>query len=59
MIRLSPLAWTRLGFVVGCLLLVVGIGIAAGVAVALMAAGGLLAGSCLLLVDVAPKGAGR
>lgn len=59
MIRLSPLAWTRLGFVAGCLLLVVGVGMAVGVAVALMAAGVLLGGSCLLLVDVEAKGAGR
>ncbi|MCT9932437.1 hypothetical protein N5079_19740 [Planotetraspora sp. A-T 1434] len=52
MIRLSRLAWARLGYAVGCLVGCVGLGMAVDVAAALMVGGGLLAVSCLLLVEV-------
>lgn len=51
-LRVSPLALSRLGVALGCLLFVVGIGLAVDLAAALMTAGCQLAAGCLVLIDV-------
>lgn len=59
-VQMSRAAWARLGVLLGGVLFVVGVGLAAGVAVALMTAGAGLVAYCLLLADVEPReGVGR
>jgi hypothetical protein len=50
--RPSVVAAARLGFAGGAAVMCAGIGLLAGLAVALIVAGGVVAVSCLLLVDV-------
>lgn len=52
LLRMSPLLLARLGVVAGCLLFVVGVGLAIDLPAALMTAGILLVGGCLVLIDV-------
>ncbi|MCW2920016.1 MAG: hypothetical protein JWN52_8084 [Actinomycetia bacterium] len=52
LLRMSPLLLARLGVALGCLLFVVGIGLAVDLPAALMTAGILLAAGCLVLIDV-------
>ncbi|MGJ5826060.1 hypothetical protein [Streptomyces ossamyceticus] len=54
-IRLSALAWSRLGYTVGCLTASVGVGMEFGPGWGLTVGGALGAASCLLLIDVEAK----
>lgn len=53
--RLTALAWSRLGYTVGCLTASVGVGWEFGPGWGLTVGGALGAASCLLLVDVEEK----
>lgn len=55
--QLTSLAWSRLGYTVGCLTASVGVGIEFGTGWGLTVGGAIGAASCLLLVDVDQKGA--
>lgn len=57
-VSLSALAWSRLGVVVGGLLVVVGVGLAADLAGALITAGILVGVGSLMLIEV-EDGKGR
>lgn len=54
---MNLVARARAGFAVGCLLVVLGVGMLLGLAWALIAAGVVLAVSCLVLVNVDERGA--
>jgi hypothetical protein len=54
---MSALVWSRLGYAAGCATASSGVGLTFGLGWALTVAGVLAAVSCLLLVDVEPKGA--
>lgn len=55
---MTPLVRARLGFALGCLLLVAGVFVLLGLGAALIVAGVLVAGSFLVLTDVDGKGGG-
>lgn len=50
--RVAPVQVARGGFAAGCLVAVVGVGLAAGLALALIVGGVVLAVACLVLVEV-------
>ncbi|MFM9681109.1 hypothetical protein [Streptomyces brasiliscabiei] len=54
--RVTALAWSRIGYTVGCLTASAGVGWEFGPGWGLTVGGALGAASCLLLVDVEEKG---
>ena len=57
--RRTALFWSRLGYTVGCLTASAGVGWEFGPGWGLTVGGAIGAASCLLLVDVEPKGGER